>query len=546
MDNQIVTIQTQPFEGQKPGTSGLRKKVKVFQQPHYLENFVQSVMNTISVEDRTTLVVGGDGRFHNDIAVQTILKMALANGFKKVIVGINGLVSTPAASHLIRKYNAIGGLVLSASHNPAGPNEDFGIKFNNASGSPAPEGVTNAIFENTQAINEYLISDMDAVDISDAQEIDLNDMVVQVVDSVADYTELMQSLFDFDALKQGFASGQLSICFDAMHAVTGPYAKSIFEATLGAAEGSVINAAPLTDFGGGHPDPNLVHAKELIDIMSQDSAPALGAASDGDGDRNLITGKGCFVSPSDSLAVIALNHRAIPQFKNGLAGVARSMPTSTALDRVAQTLSLDCYETPTGWKFFGNLLDAGKVALCGEESFGTSGDHVREKDGIWAVLCWLSIMLESNKSPESLLRDLWQQTGRSYYCRHDYEGVEGDKANQLLAELTDSLPTLAGTEVSGLMVKAADVFSYSDPVDDSVSNNQGVRVFFENGSRVVFRLSGTGTDSATIRVYLERVENDPQQCDEDAQEATKALGEIAKQLSKMEALTGMTAPTVIT
>ncbi|MCG8314549.1 MAG: alpha-D-glucose phosphate-specific phosphoglucomutase [Pseudomonadales bacterium] len=542
----VTNVKTSPFEGQKPGTSGLRKKVKVFQQPHYLENFVQSVFNTLAAEQRETLVVGGDGRYFNDSAIQVILRMAIANGFSKVIVGVNGLLSTPAASHLIRKYQAVGGLVLSASHNPAGPDEDFGIKFNNASGSPAPESVTQAIFENTQTMTEYFTLAMDAFAIDSETTFKVNETEVSVVDSVVDYVALMQGLFDFDKLKQGFADGSLSVCFDAMHAVTGPYARAIFEDQLGAKAGSVINAVPLTDFGGGHPDPNLVHAKQLIALMAKDDAPLLGAASDGDGDRNLITGQNCFISPSDSLAAIALNAQCIPQFKDGLTGVARSMPTSTALDRVAQHLAIPCFETPTGWKFFGNLLDAEKVSLCGEESFGTSGDHVREKDGIWAVLCWLSILAATGKSPQQILEHLWQTTGRSFYCRHDYEGVDGEKANDVIDSLTNKVADLAGQQFAGYTVESADIFCYRDPVDDSVSDNQGVRVYFEGGSRVVFRLSGTGTDSATIRVYLEKLEHDAAKYGELAQAATEDLGEVAKLISEMTQKTGKTAPSVIT
>ena len=542
----VHTFETQPIAGQKPGTSGLRKKVKVFEQANYLENFVQAVFNVITPEQRDTLVIGGDGRYFNDGAITTIIRMAVANGFKRLIVGQNGFLSTPAASLLIRKYKAIGGLVLSASHNPAGPTEDFGIKFNNASGSPAPEGVTDAIYEQTQGIARYLICDELAFDLSACHSFSVNQARVEVVDSVGDYADLMAMLFDFDALHSGFRDGSLSLCFDAMHAITGPYAREIFEQRLGAAPGSVINAQPLPDFGGGHPDPNLVHAKELIGRMAEVDAPLLGAASDGDGDRNLITGQNCFVSPSDSLAVIALNHRCIPQFSGGLPGVARSMPTSTALDRVAVKLGIPCYETPTGWKFFGNLLDAGKVRLCGEESFGTSGDHVREKDGIWAVLCWLSMCLSTGRTPAELLEDLWQQTGRSFYCRHDYEGIEAGKANQIIDGLTDKVTELPGKSFAAFTVEHADVFSYRDEVDGSESHNQGIRVMFSDGSRIVFRLSGTGTDSATLRVYLERLQLGGDFTSQSAQQATEGLGEVAREVSGLVAITGMREPSVIT
>ena len=518
----------------------------VFEQPRYLENFVQSVFSVIAPVNRDTLVIGGDGRYHNDYAIGVIVRMAVANGFKRLIVGQNGNLSTPAASLLIRKHQAVGGLVLSASHNPAGPDKDFGIKFNNASGSPAPESLTNEIHENTRTLSEYLIlEDMD-LDISHPRVFTVNQTVVEVVNSVKDYAELMQTLFDFPALRKGFSEGRLSLCFDAMHAITGPYARDIFENRLGAAAGSVINGEPLTDFGGGHPDPNLVHARELINKMARPDAPLLGAASDGDGDRNLITGQDCFVSPSDSLAVIALNHQCIPQFAEGLPGVARSMPTSTALDRVAKKLNIPCYETPTGWKFFGNLLDAGKVSLCGEESFGTSGDHVREKDGIWAVLCWLSICNVTGKTPAQLLADLWQQTGRSFYCRHDYEGIAADKANQLIDELTDRVSELAGNAYEGFEVEHADVFCYRDEVDRSESHNQGIRIFFTDGSRIVFRLSGTGTDSATVRVYLERLQLKGDFTAQSAQEATELLGDVARHISRMTEITGMDRPSVIT
>ena len=542
----VRTVDTQPIAGQKPGTSGLRKKVAVFEQPSYLENFVQSVFNVIAPEQRDTLVIGGDGRYYNDRAIITILRMAIANGFKRLIVGQNGFLSTPAASLLIRKYKAVGGLVLSASHNPAGPKEDFGIKFNNASGSPAPESVTDAIYAQTQMVSSYQMCDAGTFDLARCHVSNVNNTRIEVVDSVTDYADLMAMLFDFEALHQGFRDGSLSLCFDAMHAITGPYAREIFERRLGAVPGSVINAEPLPDFGGGHPDPNLVHAKALIARMAEVDAPLLGAASDGDGDRNLIMGQHCFVSPSDSLAAIALNHRWIPQFSGGLPGVARSMPTSTALDRVAQHLGIPCFETPTGWKFFGNLLDAGKVRLCGEESFGTSGDHVREKDGIWAVLCWLSICLKTGKTPADVLQDLWQKTGRSFYCRHDYEGIDTDKANLVIDGLADRVSSLPGGMFSGFTVAHADVFSYRDQVDGSESHNQGIRVLFSDGSRVVFRLSGTGTDSATLRVYLELVQLAGDFSSRSAQEATAGLGVVAREISGLVALTGMAEPSVIT
>lgn len=540
----VCSVSTQPYSDQKPGTSGLRKKVRVFQQPHYLENFVQSVFNVVS--DRSLLVVGGDGRYFNAEATQIIVRMAAANGFKRLLVGQHGILSTPAVSHLIRKYGAVGGLVLSASHNPAGPDEDFGIKFNNASGSPAPESITQAIFEQTKAITQYSTLESPDIDLSLAASHQLGATEVQVIDSVSDYLELMQTLFNFDRLREGFSSGLLSLCFDAMHAVTGPYAKAVFEDSLGAKSGSVINAEPKDDFGGGHPDPNLVHAKTLINLMAKEGAPVLGAASDGDGDRNIILGNNFFVSPSDSLALIALHAALIPQFKSGLKGVARSMPTSTALDRVAKHLGLNCYETPTGWKFFGNLLDQNLLSLCGEESFGTSGDHVREKDGVWAVLCWLTLILETGKTPQVLVESMWEKFGRSYYCRHDFEGVEANRANELMAALEERLPSLPGQNFEGFKVVSADSFSYSDITDGSITPNQGYRIIMGCGSRAIFRLSGTGTDSAILRVYLEKVAIKGEFNLLETDSATALLLKVAMEIAEIEQYTGMNKATVVT
>ncbi|PID43671.1 MAG: alpha-D-glucose phosphate-specific phosphoglucomutase [Gammaproteobacteria bacterium] len=536
-------VSTTPFEGQKPGTSGLRKKVKVFEQPRYLENFVQSVFN--SVPERGLLVVGGDGRYHNPEAIQTIIRMAVANGFSHLMIGQNGILSTPAVSNLIRKNRAMGGLILSASHNPAGPDEDFGIKFNNASGSPAPEQITDAIFENTKTIDHYLSADVEPIDLSVCQKTEVQGTTVEVVDSVTDYVSLMQELFDFDKLKAAFSDGRLSLCFDAMHAVTGPYAKAIFEDVLGARPGSVINATPLPDFNGGHPDPNLVHAKELIDLMAAETAPVLGAASDGDGDRNLIVGQQFFVSPSDSLAAIAEHARVIPQFANGLSGVARSMPTSTALDRVAEAMGIECYETPTGWKFFGNLLDHSRINLCGEESFGTSGDHVREKDGIWAVLCWLTLIMETAQSPQQILESLWQKYGRSYYCRHDFEAIDSASANQLMLELSEKVAR-GGIDCGNYQLLTADVFEYTDPTDQSVTKNQGIRLIMQCGSRIIFRLSGTGTRGATLRVYLEKVSKQGEDHHRDTFRVTDPLLNIAMFVARIEAHTGMQKATIMT
>ena len=542
----IDKVETQPFSGQKPGTSGLRKKVDVFQQPHYLANFVQSIMNAIPQDQRAKLVVGGDGRYFNREAIQIILEILVANGTKEIIVGADGLLSTPAVSHLIRKNKADGGIVLSASHNPGGPGKDFGIKFNNASGSPAPEHLTNAMFEHTESISHYLRAELAPVDLQAGSQQQVGDCLIRVVDSVADYAQLMQQLFDFDLLSDSIKKGDLSLTFDGMHAVTGPYARRIFGELLGVKDNAFFNCEAKADFGGGHPDPNLVYAKDLFDLMMSSNGTSLGAASDGDGDRNMIMGKGIFVSPSDSLALIAQHSRCIPQFKQGLIGVARSMPTSTAVDRVAEALNIPCYETPTGWKFFGNLLDDSRVRLCGEESFGTSGDHVREKDGVWTVLCWLSILATTKTPVTSLLQQHWQQFGRSYYCRHDYEGLASDHAESILTGVPAGKSQIVGSSFNGKTIADVNVFDYQDPVDGSVASNQGVRVLFEDQSRIVFRKSGTGTDSATIRVYLEQIENDTSKQSADAIEFNESLGQFANQLANIEKITGNPQPTVKT
>ena len=541
-----VSVQsTNPFEGQRPGTSGLRKKVKVFQQPHYLENFVQSVFDVIGDFSGQTLVVGGDGRYFNRDAIQIILKMAAANGFGKVIVGQGGILSTPAASCVIRKYKAYGGLILSASHNPAGPNEDFGIKYNIGNGGPAPEGVTEAMFARTENITEYRILETDDIALDQIGSQQLGDMSVDVIDSVADYAELMQSLFDFDAIRNLLAGG-FRIAFDAMHAVTGPYAKVIIEEMLGAPAGTVMNGVALEDFGGGHPDPNLTYAKELVDVMYGEDAPEFGAASDGDGDRNMVLGKRFFVTPSDSLAIIAANATLVPGYAGGIAGVARSMPTSAAVDRVAERLGIDCYETPTGWKFFGNLMDAGRVTLCGEESFGTGSDHVREKDGLWAVLFWLNILAVRKVSVEQIVTEHWALYGRNFYSRHDYEGVDAKGAGEMVEHIRSRFEKLPGNNFGSRIVKACDDFSYTDPVDQSVSSGQGVRIMFEDGSRIVFRLSGTGTEGATVRIYVESFEADQDKHGVDAQTAVSDLIVIAATLSRLKEFTGRSEPTVIT
>jgi phosphoglucomutase len=541
----VITKSTTPFEGQRPGTSGLRKKVKVFQQSSYLENFVQSVYDVIGDFSGSTLVIGGDGRYYNKEAIQIILKMAAANGFGRALVGCDGILSTPAASCVIRKYEAYGGLILSASHNPAGPDEDFGIKYNIGSGGPAPEGVTEAIFARTENISEYKILEVNDIALDRIGTMQIGDMQVEVIDPVADYAELMQSIFDFDAIRELLA-GDFRMAFDAMHAVTGPYAKVILEEMLGAPEGTVINGIAKDDFGGGHPDPNLTYAEELVDVMYGEHAPDFGAASDGDGDRNMILGKHFFVTPSDSLAILAANARLIPGYADGIAGVARSMPTSAAVDRVAERLGIDCYETPTGWKFFGNLMDAGKVTLCGEESFGTGSSHVREKDGPWAVLFWLNILAVRKVSVEEIVNEHWMLYGRNYYSRYDYEGVDAAAAEEMMAYLRSRFEKIPGNNYGERIVKACDDFSYTDPVDQSVSSGQGIRILFEDGSRIVFRLSGTGTEGATVRVYIESFEHDPDKHHMDAQEALADLIEAAAIISRLQEFIGRSEPTVIT
>jgi phosphoglucomutase len=541
----IRTVSTQPFNDQKPGTSGLRKRVPIFQQPHYLENFVQSIFDCIAAPQGSTLVLGGDGRYYNREAIQIILKMAAANGFGKVLVGRGGILSTPAASCLIRKHRTFGGIILSASHNPGGPEGDFGIKYNVTNGGPAPEKVTEAIFARSKQITEYRIIDAADVALDELGVSKLGGMQVEVIDPVADYAELMASIFDFNAIRALLASG-FRIKFDAMHAVTGPYAREILEKRLGAPAGSVMNAQPLPDFGNGHPDPNLTYAHELVDIVYGDDAPDFGAASDGDGDRNMILGKGFFVTPSDSLAVLAANATLVPGYRNGLAGIARSMPTSAAADRVAQALGIPCFETPTGWKFFGNLMDAGKVTLCGEESFGTGSDHVREKDGLWAVLFWLNILAVRRQPVEAIVREHWAKYGRNVYSRHDYEGLPTEAANGLMKHLHDSFADLQGRKFGNYEVLFCDDFNYTDPVDGSVSTGQGVRIGFADGSRIVFRLSGTGTEGATLRIYLEAYEPEVAQHHLDAQTALAQLIGIAGEVSQLRARTGREQPTVIT
>jgi len=543
---QIETITTQPYDGQNPGTSGLRKKVKIFQQPGYLENFVQSIFDSLEDFAGKTLVLGGDGRYFNRVAIQIIIKIAAANGFGELIIGQGGLLSTPAASNIIRKYHAFGGLILSASHNPGGPDEDFGIKYNVGNGGPAPEKDTNAFYKRSQSIDNYKIAHIEDVDLDRIGTQHVNGVKITIIDPVTDYAELMQSIFDFGLLKQSISSNYITLLFDAMHAITGPYAKRILVDMLGATSDSVINAVPLEDFGGGHPDPNLAHAHELAEAMFSTSAPTFGAASDGDGDRNMITGSNIFVTPSDSLAIMAANAHLIPAYAKGLSGVARSMPTSQAVDRVAAAYKIPCYETPTGWKFFGNLLDAGKITLCGEESFGTGSDHVREKDGLWAVLFWLNLIAKRRQSVADIVHEHWQKFGRDIYCRHDYEAVESTIANGIIEHLRNQLPALAGQVFGEYTVKYADEFSYTDPVDGSISKNQGIRIGFENGSRIVFRLSGTGTVGATLRIYLEKFEPDAAKHNQDAQVALAELIALAEQFCEIKKRTGRTEPDVIT
>ncbi len=542
----IHTISTQPFADQKPGTSGLRKQVKVFKQPRYLENFVQSIFDTLEGYQGQTIVLGGDGRYYNRQAVQTILKMAAANGFGRVLVGQGGILSTPAVSCVIRKYQTFGGIVLSASHNPGGPEGDFGIKYNITNGGPAPEKVTEAIYARSKVLDAYKILEADDIDLDKLGTFKLGEMTVEVIDSVADYAELMESLFDFERIRQLLTSGQFRLCMDSLHAVTGPYAQAILEQRLGAPAGTVINGIPLEDFGGGHPDPNLVYAHDLVDILYGTNAPDFGAASDGDGDRNMILGRKFFVNPSDSLAVLAANAQLVPGYSSGLAGVARSMPTSQAVDRVAAQIGIDCYETPTGWKFFGNLLDAGKATLCGEESFGTGSSHIREKDGLWAVLFWLNILAVRQQSVEQIVQEHWQTYGRNYYSRYDYEGVETDRANDLVKRLHSLMPTLKGKQFGNYQIEYSDDFSYTDPIDGSVSQHQGIRIGFTDGSRLVFRLSGTGTQGATLRVYLESYESDGAKQNLDPQQALAKLISIADEIAQIRTFTGMEKPTVIT
>jgi len=538
-------IETTPFPDQKPGTSGLRKRVTVYQQPHYVENYIQSIFDSLEGFSGKTLVIGGDGRYFNDKAIQTAIRIAAANDFGKVLVGQGGLLSTPAASHVIRHYKAFGGLVLSASHNPGGPDGDFGIKYNIGNGGPAPEKITDAVFARSKVITRYKTVDAPDIDLGRIGLQRSGGMVVEVIDSVKDYAALMAELFDFPAIRALFAGG-FRMRFDAMHAVTGPYATEILERQLGAPSGTVINGTPSPDFGGGHPDPNLVYAKDLYDLLMSADGPDFGAASDGDGDRNLIIGKNRFVTPSDSLALLAANAHLAPGYRRGIKGIARSMPTSAAADRVAERFGVEMHETPTGWKFFGNLLDAGRVTICGEESAGTGSDHVREKDGLWAVLLWLNILAARKQPVDAIVREHWATYGRNYYTRHDYEEVDSSVANTLVDDLRGQLPSLVGQRFNELDVAYADDFTYSDPVDGSTSSKQGIRIGFADGSRIVLRLSGTGTVGATLRLYLERYVGPEGQHDLDTQDALQPLIALSEHLAGIQQRTGRDAPTVIT
>jgi len=541
-----MLIETTPYNDQKPGTSGLRKKVTRFQEPNYLSNFVQSIFDCLPDLKGSTLIVGGDGRYYNREAIQTIISMAAANHVAKLLIGQSGILSTPAASHLIRKHQALGGIILSASHNPGGMNGDFGIKFNASNGGPAPESLTDQIFEVSQSINAFHKTDNAPVDLDTIGNTLVDGMQVEIIDAVNDYADLMETLFDFPKIRELVAKPEFTLCFDAMSAVTGPYATEILENRLGVSADSVIRKTPLEDFGGGHPDPNLAHAEELVERMFSASAVSFGAASDGDGDRNMILGANCYVTPSDSLAILAANATLIPGYKDGLSGVARSMPTSQAVDRVAEKLGLDAFETPTGWKFFGNLLDTNRITLCGEESFGTGSDHVREKDGLWAVLFWLNILAVKQQSVKNTVMDHWLQFGRNYYTRHDYEAVETERVDELFSQLEAKLPDLAGTTVAQRKISMADNFTYHDTVDGSTSFNQGIRCVFEDGARIIFRRSGTGTSGATLRLYVEHYESDPERFELDTQDVLKDLLDIADKIAQLRTLTGRNVADVIT
>lgn len=543
---QIQKITTQVYTDQKPGTSGLRKKVKQFLQPHYLANFVQSVFNTLQECTGKTLVIGGDGRYYNREAIQLIIKMAVANGFGRLLIGQGGILSTPAASCVIRKFQACGGLVLSASHNPGGPEEDFGIKFNSENGGPAAQKITDAIYQQTTVLQHYLTIAHDDIDLDSQSQLTIGNTQIEIIDSVQDHANMMEQMFDFAAMRKLFADGDFTMCFDAMHAVVGPYALEIFEQRLGAPKGTVINAIPLEDFGGGHPDPNLVHAKQIVELTTGEQGIDFAAASDGDGDRNMVLGKQFYLNPCDSLALLTANASLVPAYAEGVTGVARSMPTSRAVDRVAAALNIDCYETPTGWKFFGNLLDANKITLCGEESFGTGSNHVREKDGLWAVLFWLNILAVKRQPMSEIVNCHWQTYGRDYFTRHDYEGIDSEKATQMFEELRLRLKTLPGQVIGDTQVESADDFAYTDPVDGSTVENQGIRIYLANGGRIIYRLSGTGTAGATLRVYLDTYIQKNTGLNLPTQQALSPLIHCAEEIAKIRYFTGRDQPSVIT
>ena len=540
----LVRLET-PFTDQKPGTSGLRKSSSRFEEPHYLESFIEASLRTLPGVQGGTLVLGGDGRYGNRRAIDVILRMGAAHGLSKVIVTTGGILSTPAASNLIRKRQAIGGIILSASHNPGGPKGDFGVKVNGANGGPTPASFTDAVFECTKTLEQYAIVEATAIPLDEPGLHSVGAMQVEVIDGVDDFVTLMQELFNFDQIRDLLRS-DFPLAFDAMHAVTGPYATRLFEGLLGAPAGSVRNGKPLEDFGNGHPDPNLTYAHELAELLLDGDDYRFGAACDGDGDRNMILGQRCFVNPSDSLAVLTANATLAPAYASGLAGVARSMPTSAAVDVVAKELGIDCYETPTGWKFFGNLLDAGKITLCGEESFGTGSNHVREKDGLWAVLFWLQILAERRCSVAEIMAEHWKRFGRHYYSRHDYEAVASDAAHGLYDRLEGMLPSLVGQAFAGRSISTADNFSYTDPVDGSVTKGQGLRILLDDGSRVVVRLSGTGTKGATIRIYLESYVPSNGDLNQDPQIALAEMISAINDLAEIKQRTGMDRPTVIT
>ncbi len=541
-----ITIDTHAYDDQRPGTSGLRKKVSVFQQLHYLENFVQAIFNSLDDFAGRAMVLGGDGRYYNREALQIILRIAAANGVGRVVLGRGGLLSTPAASGLIRKRGAFGGIILSASHNPGGPDGDFGIKFNIANGGPAPAEYTEKFFRRSREIDQYHTLDARDLDVDKPGEFQLGDMVVEIVDPVADYAALMEKLFDFDRIARLIKRDDFALRFDAMHAINGPYAEEILGRRLGAPTNALLRREVLPNFGGAHPDPNLVYAKSLVDELFSPDGPDFGAATDGDGDRNMILGHGFFVTPSDSLAVLTANARQVPGYADGLAGVARSMPTSTAVDRVAQRLGIDCFETPTGWKFFGSLLDAGRITLCGEESFGTGSNHVREKDGMWAVLFWLDLLASTGLEVADIVRRHWREYGRTYYSRHDYEGVDAASAAELIDKLRGNLTSLRSKRIGNYEIDDADDFAYSDPVDGSVTEGQGIRLICSNDARVVFRLSGTGTEGATLRIYFEQHVNNQEHLDKDAQQLLNGLIALANEVAQIEYFTARSRPTVIT